>query len=108
MAKTPAERQRAYRQRRASSGGNGERRLSTWVPTGAMLDLRRLAARNGVTVRAMLERLIAAEVERLVATLSDDEFDRFLRAPSDARRGALRRNVTRTEGERTENGATEP
>jgi hypothetical protein len=109
MAMTPAERQAAYRARRATAGENGERRLSTWVPTGTLLDLRRLAAHKGVTVRAMLERLVAAEVERLVASLSDDEFDRFLRAPSDARRGALRRNAgapTRTDGEQNENGAT--
>jgi hypothetical protein len=84
---TNAERQRAYRARRKVAEGNGERRLSTWVPTGTLLDLRRLAAHNGVTVRAMLERLVAAEVERLVATLSDE---------------------TRTEGERAENGSTQP
>jgi hypothetical protein len=108
MAMTPAERQAAYRQRRASSGGNGERRLSAWIKTGALLDLRRLAYWQETTIGRVIERLVAAEVERLVATLSDEAFDRFLRAPSDARRGALRRNVTRTDGERKENGATEP
>jgi hypothetical protein len=106
MAKTAAERQRAYRQRRASSGGNGERRLSTWLATGAMLDLRRLAYWQETTIGRLIERLVADDVERLVASLDDAEFDRFLRAPSDARRGALRRNVTRTDGERKENGAT--
>jgi hypothetical protein len=108
MAMTPAERQAAYRQRRATAGENGERRLSAWIKTGALLDLRRLAYWQETTIGRVIERLVAAEVERLVATLSDEAFDRFLRAPSDARRGALRRNVTRTDGERKENGATEP
>jgi hypothetical protein len=111
MAMTPAERQRAYRARRKAASENGERKLSTWVPTGTLLDLRRLAAHNGVTVRAMLERLIAAEVERLIEKLSDQEFDSFLALPVNPKRRKLPRNAgapTRTEGEQNENGATEP
>jgi hypothetical protein len=57
------------------------------------LDLRRLAAHRGCTVRAMLERLIADEVERLIDGMTDAEFDAFLSAPSHSRRGPLARNV---------------
>ena len=39
MAKTAAQRQAAYRTRRPHAGndGNGERRLSVWIDTGASL-----------------------------------------------------------------------
>jgi hypothetical protein len=57
------------------------------------LDLRRLAAHRGCTVRAMLERLIADEVERLIDGMTDEQFERFLSAPSCAQRVPLRRNV---------------
>ncbi|WP_236002484.1 hypothetical protein [Paraburkholderia elongata] len=53
MAQTTAERQAAYRARRATAGndGNGERRLSMWVTTEADLALARLACRYSVTKR---------------------------------------------------------
>jgi hypothetical protein len=92
MAMSAAERQRAYRQRRASAGEHGERRISAWVSTRAYCDLHRLAAHNGLTVREVIEELIRAEVERLVATLDDEQFERFLSAPARTRRGTLRRN----------------
>jgi hypothetical protein len=95
MAMSAAERQRAYRARRSAAGpdGNGERRISAWVSTSAALDLRRLARHRGCTIRAMLERLIADEVEKLIATLSDPEFDAFLELPTRTRRGPLARNA---------------
>ncbi|KWC41184.1 hypothetical protein WL48_09670 [Burkholderia ubonensis] len=60
MAQTSAQRQAAYRARRATAGndGNGDRRLSMWVTTEAELALGRLARRYSVTKREMLERLI--------------------------------------------------
>lgn len=58
MAKTSAERQKAYRARRSTAGENGERKLNTWISTGAALALKRLARRYDVTQRDMLERLI--------------------------------------------------
>ena len=60
MARTAAERQAAYRARRATAGndGNGERRLSMWVTTEADPALARLAHRYSVTKRVMLERMI--------------------------------------------------
>lgn len=58
MPKTTAQRQAEYRRRRATAGDNGERRVNTWVCTAAALALERLARREGLTQRAMLERLI--------------------------------------------------
>ncbi len=81
MAKTAAERQAAYRASRckAGPGGNGERRLNTWVSTGAHLALERLARRYGVTQRELLERLIRAEDEGVLAGISMDtpEWDAY-------------------------------
>jgi hypothetical protein len=83
MAKTAKERQAAYRKRRPYSGqdGNGERRLNTWISTGAALALARISWRYGVTKREILDRLIIAEDERILSGIKlgspewDDYFD---------------------------------
>jgi hypothetical protein len=67
--KTAAERQAAYRHSRSTAGENGERRINTWVSTGAALALARLARHHGVTQREMLERLIVAADKRIVAKI---------------------------------------
>jgi hypothetical protein len=74
MAKTAAERQREYRARRPFAGpdDNGERRLSTWVATGAAQALRRLAQHHGISQREMLERLILDADNRIVKALDPD------------------------------------
>ena len=69
MAKTAAERQADYRQRRPTAGDNGERRINMWISTGAALALDRLARRYGVTKREMIERLVCADDNRIVASL---------------------------------------
>jgi hypothetical protein len=82
MAKTAAERQREYRARRPFAGpdGNGERRINTWVSTGAALALERLARHHGVTKRQMLEQLIEAADERIRKRIkSDAEWDEYFR-----------------------------
>lgn len=73
-AKTAAQRQAEYRKKRPFAGpdGNGERRLNTWVSTGASLALARLANRYGVTRREILERLIGEADEKIRATLEPD------------------------------------
>lgn len=73
-AKTPAQRQAEYRKARAFAGpdGNGERRLNTWISTGASLALARLANRYGVTKREILERLISEADDQITATLDPD------------------------------------
>jgi hypothetical protein len=80
MAKTAAERQREYRARRPFAGpdGNGERRINTWISTGAALALERLARHHGLTKRQMLEQLIEAADERVRKRLkSDAEWDEY-------------------------------
>ncbi len=84
MAKTAKERQAAYRKRRPHSGqdGNGERRLNTWIGTGAALALARISQRYGVTKREILDRLIVAEDKRILSGIEfgspewDDYFDK--------------------------------
>lgn len=80
MAKTVAERQREYRARRPEAGDNGERRLNTWISTGAALALDRLAVRYSVTKREMLEKLVIAEDEKLLSGMDPDsaEFQAYL------------------------------
>ena len=74
MAKTAAQRQAAYRARRPHAGndGNGERHLSVWIDTRASLALARLARRYAVTQRALVERLVIAEDERILAGMELD------------------------------------
>ena len=67
--RTPAERQAAYRKARSTAGENGERRINTWVSTGATLALARLARHHGMTQREMLERLLFAADDTIVADL---------------------------------------
>ncbi len=73
MAKTSAQRQAAYRAGRCMAGpdGNGDRRINTWVSTGAHLALERLARRYGVTQRALLERLIRIEDDGVLADIKE-------------------------------------
>lgn len=74
MAKSSAERQAAYRARQDSEGadGNGQRRVSMWLSTGAALALARLARRYGVTQRVFVENILFAEDERVLATMTID------------------------------------
>lgn len=74
MAKSAEERQKAYRDKRPSAGidGNGERRINTWVKTGASLGLARLAKRYGVTQREILEKMITEADQSIIATLDPD------------------------------------
>jgi hypothetical protein len=69
MALTTAERQAAYRKRRSTAGDNGDRRLNTWLTTGASLALARLAERYGVTQREMIERLVLGAQKDILDTL---------------------------------------
>lgn len=79
MTMTNAERQAAYRARRSAAGDNGERRINTWVSTGAALALRRLARHEGVSSREVLERLIGAADDRITHRLEPEsaEWDEY-------------------------------
>ena len=72
MAKTAAERQKQYRASRQFAGDNGERRVSAYVSTRAVLALHRLANSYGVTKRELLERLLIAEDEKVLNGLNLD------------------------------------
>jgi hypothetical protein len=74
MAKTAAQRQATYRARRPHAGhdGNGERRLSVWIETRACLALARLARRYAVTQQTLIEQLVVAEDERILAGIEPD------------------------------------
>jgi len=74
MAKSTAERQAAYRARQSSAGadGNGQRRVSMWLSTGVALALARLARRYCVTQRELVETLVRAEDDRVLATIAID------------------------------------
>ena len=75
MAKTAAERQAAYRKKRPYAGaeGNGERNLNMWVHTAAALALARLARHQGLSQREVLERMIVAADDAILATLNVGE-----------------------------------
>mgnify|MGYP001007208342 FL=1 len=104
MAKTAAQRQAAYRTRRPHAGddGNGERRLNLWISTRTALAIDRLARRYCVTKRELIERLLLAEDDRLIATLDMDSPDwdqYFNRASVTAERPG---NRSRTAGQKTD------
>jgi hypothetical protein len=71
-ATSGAQRQAAYRARRAEAGDNGERRINTWVSTAAALALARLARGYAVTQREMLERLILEADKAATAGMDAD------------------------------------
>jgi|WetSurMetagenome_2_1015567.scaffolds.fasta_scaffold77564_3 hypothetical protein len=67
--KTPAARQAAWRARRKDEHA---RRLNAWLSLQGQVALERIARRHDLTREQMLERLIFAEDERLVMTLTPD------------------------------------
>lgn len=75
---TNAERQAAYRKRRSEAGDNDDRRLNTWVSTGAKLNLERLAVHYCVTERELLERLITAEDAVVTSDMDETALDSYL------------------------------
>ena len=77
MAKTAAQRQAHYRARR--NDGDGERRINSWVTSGTDYALDRLAIRQGITRRAILERLIVEADAAILCTLDIDtpEWDAY-------------------------------
>jgi hypothetical protein len=79
MALTGAERQKRYRENRKLAD-NGYRQINTWISTEAYEALRRMARRNGVTQREMLERLLIAEQDKLMRRLADAQLDEYLKA----------------------------
>ncbi|OEZ64033.1 hypothetical protein [Duganella sp. HH105] len=91
MAKTAAQRQAQYRARRPfADSGEGERRLNLWIGTRLDLALTRLARHYCVPKREIVERLIAAEDERIAndIVLDSPEWEAYFRT------APLRSNAT--------------
>lgn len=78
MAKTAAQRQSEYRARR--NVGDGDRRINSWVTTRTDYALDRLAKRQGVTRRQILEQLIGDADDAILQSLELDtpEWDTYL------------------------------
>jgi hypothetical protein len=74
MAKTAAERQARYRASRAFIGkdGDGQRRVNFWLSTESALALKRIARRYVITQQALIERMVLAEDERILASIPVD------------------------------------
>lgn len=69
MAQTAAQRQQAFRQRRLTDGTDV--RLDVMVSATTAAALQRLARHQGLSQRAMLERLLADAEQTVIATLPD-------------------------------------
>jgi hypothetical protein len=82
MPLTPAERQRKYRENRKLAD-NGYRQINTWISTEAYEALRRMARRDGVTKRELLERMLIDAQNHLTSQMSDDEFAEYLLLSND-------------------------
>ncbi|MBO9497742.1 hypothetical protein J7438_27205 [Thalassotalea sp. G20_0] len=77
MAMTNAERQRRYRER-PRSGHHQQVRLSMTVSETTRHQLERLASFYGMTKRSMLEVLILAADEKVLAMLVDEDAAEYL------------------------------
>jgi hypothetical protein len=75
MAFTNAEKQAAYRARQREVGGE---RLQLVVNQHAKLTLQQLARHYGLTQSALLERLLAEEVNRVTKELDGDAYKQFV------------------------------
>jgi hypothetical protein len=74
MAKTAAERQREYRQRRVEGTDEqwGAKRINAWVSYDAYLALKRLARHHGITQEKALEQVLREADRRVGGSLADD------------------------------------
>jgi hypothetical protein len=75
MALTNAEKQAAYRARQKDIGSE---RLQLVVNLHVKLALQRLSRHFGLTQSALLERLLAEEVNRVTKELDGDAFKKFV------------------------------
>lgn len=73
MAKTSRERQAEYRERNIRAEDASKSRLSIVISDHAMLALKRLAKRAGITQAAILERVLLEEQRRVTAEMTDAE-----------------------------------
>ncbi len=79
MALTNAEKQARYRAARPFASENGERRIASWVKSGASFSLERLARHFDLSQREVLENIIESAAKAATARMTDDERDHFYR-----------------------------
>jgi hypothetical protein len=77
MAKSNAERQRAYRERHLKDADGKGERINTVVTLSAKRSLERLASCYGVTQRAMLEQIIAEAEDVLLSGFSSRKQSKY-------------------------------
>ena len=77
MAKSNAERQRAYRERHLNDVAGDSERINTVVSMSAKLSLERLASCHGESQRAMLERVIAEAEDTLLSQLTSRKQSKY-------------------------------
>lgn len=70
MSNTGAQRQRAYRAKQRWR--ENRKQINAWVDSGAFFALERLARRNSVTQREMLEKLILDADKRVLKRIDVD------------------------------------
>ena len=84
-AKTPAQVQRAYRERvkRLASASattdreQGSTRLNMWLPSGAAAGIACMARMNGCTKAAMLTKIIMDAEKAITKKLNDEQLDEY-------------------------------
>ena len=74
MAKSPAQRQAAFRQ---SAAQQGRFRLNVLINSEARAAIAALCRRDCVTMAVMIERLLVAAKNEAVADMDDDELAAF-------------------------------
>jgi hypothetical protein len=74
MAKSAAERQRAYRERRKDEGSA---RLDFIIPAHTASELGRLAAHYGVTRSQALERIVAEAHRAMIDAMPEEQRAQF-------------------------------
>ena len=89
LYRSASERQAAFRARamrgeggialRAPDPGQGARRVDLFLPTGAVLALRRLARHKGMSQAQVLADLIGQTVKRVTRDMTPGQFDEFLK-----------------------------
>jgi DNA-binding MarR family transcriptional regulator len=82
MSLTAAQRQKRYRENRKLAD-NGFRQINTWISTEAYEALRRMARRDGVTQRELIERLLIDAQDMVMRRLTDDELSTYLSLSND-------------------------
>ena len=83
-AKTPAQRQAAYRRNKQMNGESSQRTLNVWLPLTVRLACDRVAAFYGITTSEFLTNMIIGEEHQIFENKlrNKDDFERYLEGKS--------------------------